>query len=112
MVKKVVRVNGRKRSVRVHTKTHFYRPKTKQLLRDPKYANKAVNQLKDEKNINKVDRYRVIKFPLTTESAMKKIEDHNTLVFIVDLKSNKRQIKNAVKVMYQIDCANVNTLIR
>merc|ERR1712203_684355 len=98
--------------VRRHTKTHFYRPKTKQLLRDPKYANKAVNQLKDEQNIKKVDRYRVIKFPLTTESAMKKIEDHNTLVFIVDLKSNKRQIKNAVKVMYQIDCANVNTLIR
>merc|ERR1719222_472928 len=65
-----------------------------------------------ESNVNKVDRYRVIKFPLTTESAMKKIEDHNTLVFIVDLKSNKRQIKNAVKVMYQIDCANVNTLIR
>ena len=112
MGRHTVRVNGRKRSVRRHTKTHFYRPKTKQLLRDPKYASKAVNQLKDESSIKKVDRYRVIKFPLTTESAMKKIEDHNTLVFIVDLKSNKRQIKNAVKVMYQIDCANVNTLIR
>ena len=112
MGRKTVRVNGRKRTVRQHTKTHFYRPKTKQLLRDPKYANKAVNQLKDEQNIKKVDRYRIIKFPLTTESAMKKIEDHNTLVFIVDLKSNKRQIKNAVKKMYQIDCANVNTLIR
>merc|ERR1719261_424281 len=111
MVKKVVRANGRKRSVRVHTKTHFYRPKTKQLLRDPKYARKAVSQLKEE-SLPKVDRYRVIKFPLTTESAMKKIEDHNTLVFIVDLKSNKRQIKKAVKTMYQIDCANVNTLIR
>ena len=28
---------------------------------------------------------------------MKKIEEHNTLVFIVDVKSNKRQIKDAVK---------------
>merc|ERR1719183_1484780 len=112
MVKKVVRVNGRKRSVRVHTKTHFYRPKTKQLLRTPRYASKAVTQTADEEAITKVDRYRVIKFPLTTESAMKKIEDHNTLVFIVDLKANKRQIKAAVKVMYAIDCANVNTLIR
>lgn len=27
---------------------------------------------------------QVIKYPLTTESAMKKIEDNNTLVFIVD----------------------------
>ena len=59
-----------------------------------------------------MDKYRVIKFPLTTESAMKKIEDNNTLVFIVDLKANKRQIKAAVKSMYEIQCAKVNTLIR
>jgi large subunit ribosomal protein L23Ae len=32
------------------------------------------------------------RYPLTTESAMKKIEDNNTLVFIVDVRSNKRQI--------------------
>merc|ERR1719354_51153 len=35
------------------------------------------------------------KKPLTTESAMKKIEDNNTLVFIVDIKANKPQIKMA-----------------
>ena len=28
--------------------------------------------------------WQILKFPLTTESAMKKIEDNNTLVFIVD----------------------------
>jgi|AntAceMinimDraft_5_1070358.scaffolds.fasta_scaffold02873_6 hypothetical protein len=27
---------------------------------------------------------QILKYPLTTESAMKKIEDNNTLVFIVD----------------------------
>ena len=43
---------------------------------------------------------------------MKKIEDNNTLVFIVDLTANKRQIKQAVKDMYQIEAAKVNTLIR
>ena len=59
-----------------------------------------------------VDKYKTIKFPLTTESAMKKIEDHNTLVFIVDLAANKRQIKAAVQDMYQIECLKVNTLIR
>jgi ribosomal protein L23 len=40
-----------------------------------------------------MDQFRTIVSPLNTESAMKKIEEHNTLVFIVDIKSNKRQIK-------------------
>lgn len=59
-----------------------------------------------------MDKYRIIKFPLTTESAMKKIEDNNTLVFIVDLQANKRQIKEAVKQLYDIQPQKVNTLIR
>jgi large subunit ribosomal protein L23Ae len=50
--------------------------------------------------------------PLNTESAMKKIEEHNTLVFIVDLRSNKRQIKDAVKKLYDVQAAKINTLIR
>ena len=44
--------------------------------------------------------------------AMKKIEEHNTLVFIVDIKSNKRQIKDAVKKLYDVQAAKINTLIR
>lgn len=43
---------------------------------------------------------------------MKKIEEHNTLVFIVDIKANKRQIKDAVKKLYDVQAAKVNTLIR
>jgi large subunit ribosomal protein L23Ae len=43
---------------------------------------------------------------------MKKIEEHNTLVFIVDIRSNKRQIKDAVKKLYDVQAAKVNTLIR
>ena len=42
---------------------------------------------------------------------MKKIEDNNTLVFIVDLKANKPMIKEAVKKMYDIKATRVNTLI-
>ncbi len=43
---------------------------------------------------------------------MKKIEENNTLVFIVDLKANKRQIKEALKKLYDVECVKVNTLIR
>ena len=31
-------------------------------------------------SVQKMDSYAVLKYPLTTESAMKKIEDNNTLV--------------------------------
>lgn len=43
---------------------------------------------------------------------MKKIEENNTLVFIVDVKSNKRQIKQALKKLYDVDTVKVNTLVR
>ena len=43
---------------------------------------------------------------------MKKIEENNTLVFIVDVKANKRQIKLALKKLYDVDCVKINTLIR
>ncbi|AQK41691.1 60S ribosomal protein L23a-1 [Zea mays] len=42
---------------------------------------------------------------------MKKIEDNNTLVFIVDLKADKKKIKAAAK-MYDIQAKKVNTLIK
>jgi large subunit ribosomal protein L23Ae len=59
-----------------------------------------------------MDAHNIIKHPLTTESAMKKIEDNNTLVFIVNIKANKHQIKASVKKLYDINVAKVNTLIR
>lgn len=54
----------------------------------------------------------MLKFPLTTESANQKIEENNTLVFIVDARATKVQIKAAVNRMYDIQCEKVNTLIR
>mmetsp|Transcript_43809 Transcript_43809/g.124913 ORF Transcript_43809/g.124913 Transcript_43809/m.124913 type:complete len:87 (+) Transcript_43809:2-262(+) len=59
-----------------------------------------------------MDKYRIIQYPVTTESAMKKIEEINTLVFIVDIQASKLKIKEAVKAMYDVTCAKVNSLIR
>merc|ERR1739838_1095701 len=91
---------------KVRKSVHFHLPKTQRLPRAPKYPRKSVARR------NKLDQYAIVKNPLTTESAMKKIEDNNTLVFIVDLNANKPQIKSAVKKLYDIDVAKVNTLIR
>lgn len=105
-----VRHGTHNKVVTVRTKTHFYKPKTLALPRNPKVVRKSVR--KTEAGLQRMDKYNIIRYPLTTESAMKKIEDNNTLVFIVDKLANKRQIKSAVRGMYEIECEKVNTLIR
>jgi large subunit ribosomal protein L23Ae len=88
------------------TSVTFHRPKTLKRARTPKYPRLSAPPR------NKLDHYEVLKYPLTTESAMKKIEDNNTLVFIVDVRADKKKIKDAVKKMYDIQTKKVNTLIR
>ena len=105
VAKKLTKSSKSKKGTRIHTKVHFYRPKTLSLERKPKYAPRSVPRKSTKHSHN------VIKYPLTTESSMKLIEDSNTLVFIVDIKSNKRQVKQAVKDLYQIESDKVNTLI-
>jgi len=104
--KKVTKGNFQKRTRKIRTTVHFHRPFVKHLPRNPKYPRKSVPHRP------RLDKFSIIKHPLTTESAMKKIEDNNTLVFIVHIKANKPQIKMAVKKLYDIDVAKVNTLIR
>merc|ERR1712226_227095 len=94
-----------KKGTRIHTKVHFYKPVTLKNRRKPKYASRSTSKK------STLDKHAIIKYPLTTESSMKLIEDSNTLVFIVDIKSNKRQIKDAVRELYNIECEKVNTLI-
>ena len=87
--------------LQVRTSVKFYRPQTFRPARAPKYPRKSTPSR------NRMDAYNIIKHPLTTESAMKKIEDNNTLVFICDIKANKHQIKSAVKKLYDINISKV-----
>lgn len=91
---------------KVRTLATFHRPKTLKLARNGKYARKAVP------HYNRMDNYKVIVAPIASETAMKKVEDGNILVFQVDIKANKHQIKQAVKELYEVDVEYVNTLIR
>ncbi|KAL9124159.1 MAG: hypothetical protein Q9217_006487 [Psora testacea] len=95
-----------KKSRKVRLTTTFHRPKTLQLSRSPKYPRKSVP------HEPRLDHHKVLINPLNTESAMKKIEENNTLVFICDVKANKRQIKAALKTLYDVDCVKINTLVR
>merc|ERR1711977_735762 len=93
-------------SKKIRTNIRFHLPHTLKKDRDPKYPRKY------RAKPCRLDRYPVLKYPLTTESAMKKIEENNTLVFIVDVRASKSQIKESIKKMYDIDTQEINTLIR
>ncbi|KAH8114302.1 ribosomal protein L23/L15e core domain-containing protein [Phellopilus nigrolimitatus] len=94
------------RARKVRYSVSFHRPKTLRLPRSPRYPRKSIP------HAPRMDEHRTIVAPLNTESAMKKIEEHNTLVFLVDIRSNKRQIKDAVKKLWDVQAASINTLIR
>ncbi|KAH8316818.1 hypothetical protein KR074_010903, partial [Drosophila pseudoananassae] len=94
------------RTRKVRTNVHFRRPTTLKLPRNPKYPRKSVPTR------NRMDAYNIIKYPLTTEAAMKKIEDNNTLVFLTHLRANKNHVRAAVRKLYDIKVAKVNVLIR
>uniref|UniRef100_G3UD98 Large ribosomal subunit protein uL23 n=1 Tax=Loxodonta africana TaxID=9785 RepID=G3UD98_LOXAF len=96
--KKVVMNGVHSHKKKIVTSPTSWRPKTLRLRRQTQYPRKSSPRR------NKLDRYAVIKFPLTTESAMK----HNTSVFIVDVKANE----HAVMKLYDIDVAKINILIR
>lgn len=98
--------SSRRKAGQVRTSVHFRLPKTLELVRNPKYERKS------RPSRVRLDKYSIVKYPLCTESAMKQIEDNNTLTFIVDGRSNKRTIAAAVKALYEIDVVRVNTLIR
>jgi large subunit ribosomal protein L23Ae len=92
--------------MKVRTSVTFSRPETLALARKPEYPRRSLARKP------RLDDHQVIKYPLTTESAMKMIENNNTIVFIVDVRANKPKIKAAVQKTYGIQAAKINTLVR
>ena len=52
----------------------------------------------------------IIKYPLTTEKAVKLMEYENKLTLIVDEQATKPQIKQAVEKEFKVKVIKVNTL--
>ncbi|MFX1500748.1 MAG: 50S ribosomal protein L23 [Promethearchaeota archaeon] len=55
--------------------------------------------------------YKIIKKPLITEKTFDLIEKENKLVFIVDRRANKNQIKRVFEKLHNVKVIKVNTLI-
>jgi ribosomal protein uL23 len=55
----------------------------------------------------------IIKYPLITEAAFNKMDNvnENALVFIVDRRATKHEIKHAFETLYKVKVVKINTLI-
>ncbi len=53
----------------------------------------------------------IIKYPLSTEQALGKMDAENKLVFIVERRATKPEIKKELEEVLQVKIKNVNTLI-
>lgn len=53
----------------------------------------------------------ILKFPLATEKAVRLMELENKMIFVVDKRATKKQIKDAVELQFKVKVVKVNTLI-
>jgi len=58
-----------------------------------------------------MDPYKILKYPLATEKSVKVMEAENKLIFIVNKKSTKKEIKEAVEKAFNVSVLQVNTMI-
>lgn len=55
--------------------------------------------------------YNVLKYPLSTEKSVKLMQTENKIVFIVEIKTSKPEIKKAMEELYKVKVAKVTTQI-
>ena len=53
----------------------------------------------------------IIKYPLATEKSVRLMESENKLIFIVNRKAKKHEIKEAAESMFNIKINKINTTI-
>jgi len=57
-----------------------------------------------------MDPYKIVKYPLSTEKSIRLMESENKLVFVVDKKAKKNEIKKAIGSMFKAEVVSVKTL--
>lgn len=58
-----------------------------------------------------MDPYKIIIRPDVTERSMKLVEAENKLVFVVSRNASKREIKDSIENLYEVEVEDVNTNI-
>ena len=58
-----------------------------------------------------METYDIIKYPLATEKAIRLMESENKLIFVVERKAKKPEIKQAIEDAFKVKVIKINTLI-
>lgn len=58
-----------------------------------------------------MDPYTILKYPLSTEKAVREMEAENCLIFVVDKSANKKSIKWAAEKAFGVKIVSVRTQI-
>lgn len=58
-----------------------------------------------------MEAHQIVKYPLSTEKAIRLLESENKLIFVVERKAKKPEIKAAVEELFKCKVTNVNTYI-
>jgi large subunit ribosomal protein L23 len=61
--------------------------------------------------LSKMEAFDVVKYPLSTEKSIRLMESENKLVFVVDLKATKQDVKRAVESLFKVKIVKVTTHI-
>ena len=58
-----------------------------------------------------MDIYNIIKYPLSTEKSIRLMESENKLIFVVNKKATKKEIKKALEEMFKVKIEDINTFV-
>lgn len=58
-----------------------------------------------------MDVYNIIKYPLSTEKSIRLMEAENKLIFVVNKKATKKEIKKAIEEMFKVGVDDVNIFV-
>ena len=58
-----------------------------------------------------MDPSKIIKYPLSTEKSIRLMESENKLIFVVDKKATKKEIKKAIGDMFKVEVDDVTTFV-
>jgi large subunit ribosomal protein L23 len=53
----------------------------------------------------------IVKYPLSTEKSIRLMEAENKLIFVVDKKASKPEIKAAIEDMFKVKVTKISTFI-
>ena len=58
-----------------------------------------------------MDATNVIRYPLSTEKSIRMMESENKLIFVVNRKATKPEIKKSLEEVFNVRVLNINTAI-